>query len=110
MHEQAVKERRAAHLGGGPGAEINFPRSILCRRHANARPAAEQDQSNRAMARTAAKFTQTDVARAIRAVDQAGADMDVVLEPDGRIRITRADAAASARWQSPVDYEGELEL
>jgi hypothetical protein len=62
------------------------------------------------MARTAAKFTQTDVARAIRAVEQAGADMDVVLEPDGRIRITRADPAAEACRQSPVDCEGGIEL
>ena len=42
------------------------------------------------MPRTAAKFRQADVARAIRAVEQTGAAMEVVLERDGRIRLTRA--------------------
>jgi hypothetical protein len=38
------------------------------------------------MSRTAAKFTQADVARSIRAAKQAGAGA-VELLPDGRIRI-----------------------
>lgn len=62
------------------------------------------------MPRTAAKFTQSDLARAIRAVEQAGVDMDVILEPDGRIRITRAAMAAEAQRAAPVDYAGEIDL
>lgn len=62
------------------------------------------------MPKTAAKFTQADLARAIRAVEQAGVDMDVVLEPDGRIRITRAAMAAEAQRAAPVDYAGEIDL
>lgn len=46
------------------------------------------------MPRTAAKFRQADVARAIRAVEQTGAAMEVVLERDGRIRLTRATGAS----------------
>lgn len=45
------------------------------------------------MPKTAAKFRQADVARAIRAVEQTGAAMEVVLERDGRIRLTRATGA-----------------
>jgi hypothetical protein len=62
------------------------------------------------MPKTAAKFTQADLARAIRAVDQAGVDMDVVLEPDGRIRITRAAMDAAQHRPAQVDYSGEIEL
>lgn len=39
------------------------------------------------MSRTPAKFHQADIARALRAVAQCGKHMEVVLEPDGRIRI-----------------------
>lgn len=39
------------------------------------------------MPRRPATFTQADVARALRAVDQTGVSAEVVLEPDGRIRI-----------------------
>lgn len=62
------------------------------------------------MPRTSAKFTQADLARAIRAVDQAGVDMDVVLEADGRIRITRAAMAAEAPRAMQVDLAGDIEL
>jgi hypothetical protein len=39
------------------------------------------------MSRAHAKFTQTDLERAIRAVKQSGAAMEVVLETDGTIRL-----------------------
>ena len=44
------------------------------------------------------------------AVDQAGVDMDVILEPDGRIRITRAAMASEAQRAAPVGYAGEIDL
>jgi len=62
------------------------------------------------MPRTSAKFTQADLARAIRAVDQAGVDMDVVLEADGRIRITRAAMAGEVPRATQVDLAGDIEL
>lgn len=39
------------------------------------------------MSRTAARFTQADIARAIRAVEQTGAQMEIRVERDGIIRI-----------------------
>jgi hypothetical protein len=42
------------------------------------------------MSRTPAKFTQADIARALRAVAQCEANMEIVLEPDGRIRLVPA--------------------
>lgn len=39
------------------------------------------------MARTHARFTQADLARAIRAIEQTGAPMSVEITPDGVIRI-----------------------
>ncbi|WP_107495538.1 hypothetical protein [Thalassobius sp. I31.1] len=39
------------------------------------------------MPRSAAKVTQADVARVLRAVAQTDADLEVVIETDGRIRI-----------------------
>lgn len=39
------------------------------------------------MPRTPAKFTQADIARALKAANQCEENWEVVLEPDGRIRI-----------------------
>ncbi len=39
------------------------------------------------MPRTSAKFTQADVARAVRAAAACDKPMEVILETDGRIRI-----------------------
>ena len=39
------------------------------------------------MPRTAARVTQADIARAIRAAKQAGAEMAVEIAPDGTIRL-----------------------
>jgi hypothetical protein len=39
------------------------------------------------MPRTASRITQADVARVLRAVDQTGVNMEVVIEVDGRIRV-----------------------
>jgi len=41
------------------------------------------------MSRTAARFTQADLARAVRAAKSVGDDMAVDLRPDGTIRIFR---------------------
>lgn len=43
------------------------------------------------MPRRPATFTQADIARALRAVEQTGVKAEVVLEPDGRIRIVPRD-------------------
>lgn len=45
------------------------------------------------MSRTPAKFHQADIARALRAVKQCDLPMEVVLEPDGRIRIVPTEVA-----------------
>ena len=39
------------------------------------------------MSRRPARFTQADIARAIKAVEQANAQMTVEIAPDGTIRI-----------------------
>ena len=44
------------------------------------------------MSRTPAKFTQADIARALRAAAQCDLCVEIVLEPDGRIRIIPSDA------------------
>jgi hypothetical protein len=58
------------------------------------------------MSRTPARFTQAEIARAIRAIQQTGADMEILIEPDGAIRITpRAE-----RDEAPVEYAGKIKL
>jgi hypothetical protein len=56
------------------------------------------------MSRTPARFTQADVARALRAIDQTGGDKEVVIEPDGRIRIVPA-AKTSGEDRSEEDHD-----
>lgn len=60
------------------------------------------------MSRTAARFTQADVARSIRAARQAGAG-SVDLRPDGTIRIMIA-AVAGDKSETPVDDQQEIVL
>jgi hypothetical protein len=57
------------------------------------------------MSRTPARFTQSDVARAIRAAKQAGAGA-VELRPDGTIHITIVEDKKPV----PVEPEPEVEL
>ena len=57
------------------------------------------------MSRTAAKFTQADVARSIRAAKQAGAGA-VELKPDGTIRIELSGEKPTI----PVELEREVVL
>ena len=42
------------------------------------------------MSRTSSKITQADIARVLRAIAQTGAPVEIVIEPDGRIRIVPA--------------------
>jgi hypothetical protein len=58
------------------------------------------------MSRTPARFTQADVARAIRAAKQAGAGV-VELRPDGTIHI---NLSAEDKKTVPVEPEPEVEL
>lgn len=59
------------------------------------------------MSRGPARFTQADIVRAIRAIQQTGANMEIVIELDGSIRIVphqpgeKSDIAA---------YKGEIRL
>jgi hypothetical protein len=58
------------------------------------------------MSRTPAKFTQADIARTLRAAAQCGLRVEVVLEPDGRIRIVPSDAYTSQQ----VDTYDDIRL
>lgn len=54
------------------------------------------------MPRTAAKVTQADIARVLRAVNQAGMKMRVEIAPDGAIRLEPVDATKPARVDRPT--------
>ena len=54
------------------------------------------------MSRTPARFTQSDIARCIRAVQQCEADMRVKVELDGSIVIER-DRGTEAIPDKPVE-------
>ena len=43
------------------------------------------------MSRTPARFTQADIARTLRAIEQTGARMSVEIATDGTIRIVPVD-------------------
>jgi hypothetical protein len=58
------------------------------------------------MSRTPAKHTQADIARALRAAAQCDLRVEVVLEPDGRIRIVPSDVHTSQQ----VDTENDIRL
>ena len=57
------------------------------------------------MPRTAAKLTQADIARVLRAVKQSGMQMRVEIARDGSIRLEPADATEvkSFDFKAPVD-------
>lgn len=57
------------------------------------------------MARTAAKVTQADIARVLRAINSTGAKLRVEVLPDGTIRMEPVDAGEAGRvdFKTPVD-------
>lgn len=57
------------------------------------------------MPRTAAKVTQADIARVLRAVAQTGTKMRVEISPDGTIRMEPVEGGALPRFdrKAPVD-------
>lgn len=55
------------------------------------------------MSRTAAKVTQADMARAIRAIQQTKANMAVEVGKDGTIRLVPSE-------QAKIDFDGEIKL
>ena len=61
------------------------------------------------MTRTPAKFTQADVARAIRAAIQAGASA-VELRPDGVILVALSQKSDAERPNIPLDTFKPVEL
>ncbi len=60
------------------------------------------------MSRTPARFTQADVARAIRAAQQTGAGM-VEIKPDGTICVSLSPQSTPAE-DAPVDNEVRVRL
>lgn len=58
------------------------------------------------MPRTAAKVTQADIARVLRAVSQSGLKMSVRIASDGTITLDPVDAAKHA----PVDTRRPVDL
>lgn len=58
------------------------------------------------MSRTAAKFTQADIARALRATAQFETKFDVVLEPTGTIRIVPSEG----KPKKPLDLADSIRL
>lgn len=58
------------------------------------------------MPRTAAKVTQADIARVLRAVSQSGLKMSLEVRPDGTMRLDPVDAAEATR----VDRRIPLDL
>jgi hypothetical protein len=61
------------------------------------------------MSRGPARFTQADVIRAIRAARKAGGG-DVIVLPDGSIRITKEPAPVAPRASMTEDERLDLEL
>jgi hypothetical protein len=64
------------------------------------------------MPRTAAKVTQADIARTVRAVAQARVKAVVEVAPDGTIRVLIGEnaGAATAALEMPVEQEEEVVL
>lgn len=54
------------------------------------------------MPRTAAKVTQADIARVLRAVSQSGMKMRVEIAPDGAIRLEPVDATKPRTIDRPT--------
>jgi len=52
------------------------------------------------MARTAAKITQADISRVLRAVEKSGMRLAVEISPDGSIRLEPADTRKPATVDS----------
>lgn len=65
--------------------------------------------SHRDMVMKASRFSEADVARVIRAVRQCGADMEIMINSDGKIRIVGKGAAA-APGKARVDFNGGINL
>jgi hypothetical protein len=61
------------------------------------------------MSRGRARFTQADVARAIRAAQRTGAG-EVIIEPDGSIRIVVTPSTAAKRSSETEDEILDREL
>jgi hypothetical protein len=64
------------------------------------------------MPRRPARCTQADIARAIKAVEQTGAQMAVEIDPHGTIRIVPIDPGERRRpaQKDKVEHEREIVL
>lgn len=62
------------------------------------------------MPRTAAKITQADIARTVRAVAQARVKAVVEVAPDGTIRVLIGENARPQQDQSQIAIEQEEEV
>jgi hypothetical protein len=61
------------------------------------------------MGMKASRFTQADVARVIRAMRQCGANMKIVINSDGEIRIVSM-GTTTAPGKARVDFNGDINL
>lgn len=61
------------------------------------------------MPRTPARFTQADIARAIRAIEQSGADVEVILTRGGDMRIVKGQTHPSP-VPPPLDADKDFRL
>lgn len=59
-------------------------------------------------ARRQCRVLQADIARTLRAVKSEGVAAEIIIEPDGRIRIVPAQPGAPAR--DSLDDGGEIRL
>jgi hypothetical protein len=62
------------------------------------------------MPRRPARFTQADITRAIKAVEQAGAHMAVEVAPDGTIRIVPAPVSLTPAPAPKVESKARIML
>ena len=61
------------------------------------------------MPRTSARFSQADIARAIRAIEQSGADMELVMEKDGTLKVRHRDLEPVVS-RDPTRLDGKREF
>jgi hypothetical protein len=62
------------------------------------------------MPRTAARVTQADIARALRAIEASGSSMAIEILPDGVIRLVPVDPAQEQRRRPKLEPVTEIVL
>ncbi len=64
------------------------------------------------MSRRPARFTECDLKRAMSAVEKAGSRFEIVIEPDGVIRLVpkTAETATNQDHNRPIEERATIEL